>query len=175
MIHQNSSRHDDIKFLEGGNVQPQEGQLFQKVFSSEMFKNKKSGLGVFNTDSKYSLVGIVCAEEVQLGDIDSNIEAEQEALQSDSKYHIKEGLYADLSSCKTDIDKNGAAKKIKTEDVRVEKEIGGIDLDTRFSGQPEVVEDKTMRKLSKDKIGKIGLDTSYSCPFSPFCLFTLTR
>ena len=173
MTHKNSSRHHDIKFLEGENVQPQEEQLLQKDFASEMFKNKKSGLGVFNTDSKYSLVGIV--EEVQLGGIDSNIEAEQEALLSDSKYHIKEGFYADLSSGKTDIYKNEAAKKIKTIDVRVETEIGGIDLDTRFSGQAKVVEDKTKMKLSKDKIGQILLDTSYSCPFSPFCLFTLTR
>ena len=117
-----------------------------------------------------------------MGGIDSEIEAEQEALQSDSRYYIKEGFSADLSSGKTevasnktDIDTSEAAKKIKTEYVRVETEIGGIDWDTRFSGQAKMVGDKIKRKLSRDKIGQIGLDTSYSCPFSSFCLFTLTR
>ena len=181
-IHQNSLRHHDINVLEGENLQPQGEQLLQKDFSSEMFEEQKSAVAMFNTDSKYSLMGIVCTEEVQVGGIDSEIEAEQEASQSDSRYYIKAGFSADLSSGKTevssnktDIGKNEAAKKMKTEDVRVETEIGGIDWDTRFSGQAKVVGDKTKRKLSRDKVGQIGLNTSYSCPFSPFCLFTLTR
>ena len=52
MSHQNSSRHHDIKFLEGENVQTQEEQLLQKDFSSEMFEDHKSGLAMFNTDLK---------------------------------------------------------------------------------------------------------------------------
>ena len=92
MIHPNSLRHNDIKFNEVKNIQPQEDQLLQKDFSSGMFEDRKSGLGMFDTDSKYFLVEIVCTEEIQLGGKDSEIEAEQEAIQSYSNITSRKDL-----------------------------------------------------------------------------------